>query len=663
MTAVDSHQNRWASYKSSTSAFLPVAFTSLSQAFDGPGLTSEGKRQAQVAGDKLRCRTNPIRHSRPFRIGSLERGINKSRWSSHSATRATRFDERQDAQEGARSTSNNPDTDEVSRDGQTSLLEVFEAELAIVLATDSKESPGIEPATSVDLIAETPSQPLLQGSHKILGFINEHLQELNAGDLTLSQDLSTIIGHGIRTAVGGFDACVRGIARGLQEVSSVSSQVAHRTRDADLQLIDDAVLGFQSLTAGFTAALGREMAANPLRTTSAFRSGPEAIETGSSFTTSGLSHDRDQDKDVVTAHTRNEPFLTAGVDPSETTYSSRSKNAPAPWYTSEIAVSPQQGTKRQLNYPPVMNKEPRFHRPGPIHLPNRSGYVDHLRRSQSTRTFDEQDEIEHTSLTPVNTHFPTLAQFEGESFGVTTKFPALPGMEPLIPQRALGQSTLNAKIGKSGPTNGNLPYANDPKGAETIPRSHSPGAGPREHYAQQNGHEAITLNPPNSAARLAGPFDPLESEPTVQPHLTEGLRRNTTIASTELRHSARRRRPYSEIFDGSGRVAWSAFLHDNGRGPRGFYSRGRPLGAHQERSKRFSRREANQRRSYDDQHDDDSTVVKIHGCIEQLRDLGFGNDDHDSAGRLLIYAQAADGELEDAIDLIDEEQQAYKERS
>ena len=66
--------------------------------------------------------------------------------------------------------------------------------------------------------------------------------------------------------------------------------------------------------------------------------------------------------------------------------------------------------------------------------------------------------------------------------------------------------------------------------------------------------------------------------------------------------------------------------------------------------------------AYDDQHHDDSTVGKVNECVEQLRDLGFGGDDDHIAGRLLVYAQAAEGVLAEAIDLIDEEQRAYRER-
>lgn len=651
MTAVDSHHNRWANYKSSTSAFLPKPSTSMSQAFDGPGLTSEGRRQAQVAGDKLRCRTNPIRHSRPSRVGSLEHGISKNRWSSYSNTRAIRFDERQDAQEGARASSNTTDTEEVPRNEQPSLLEVFEAELCKkISATDSDEAPGVRlPSVLGPAIRVGPSRE----SSALLGPINEHLQELSAGDIALSQELSAAIDHGIRTAVNGVGACIQGIARGLQEASGVSRQAAGSTRTLDLQLMDNAVLGFQSLTKGITAALEREMPATRPGTASAPHSGPGEVETGSNSTTLGTSHERDPGEDSNTVHKSNKPPLNNDVDPSETAYSS------------EIHASPQLEIDRQPRSRPTMSKEPRFHRPGPIHLPNRPECIDHLRRSQSTKMLNDQCNIQGPHSSQLDSHFPTLGQFEGEDYEAALSFPAL------VPQRVPQQSIFGTKARRSGPLNGTHSHIRGQSGGEASQLSQNPIASPGEHFAQRNGHEVLPLG--SSAARLAGPFDPLEAEPSARPHLIEGLRRNATIASTDIRHAARRRRPYSDGFDGSGRVAWGAFLKDNGHGPSGLCrasdNRGRPLAANQEHSERLSRREAGSRRSpiavtgYDDQHHDDSTVGKIDDCVKQLRNLGFGGHDDNGVGRLLIYAQIADGVLMDAIDLIDEEQRAYERLS
>ena len=125
----------------------------MSLAFDGAGLTSEGKRQVQVAGDRLRCRTNPISHSRP------EHGISKSRWSSYSGTRPTRFDERKGGHDEAKDNSDTADTEEGAKSSQPSLLEVFEAELA-------KKSPAIDsedaPLLGSPVVQAPVSEPALQ---------------------------------------------------------------------------------------------------------------------------------------------------------------------------------------------------------------------------------------------------------------------------------------------------------------------------------------------------------------------------------------------------------------------------------------------------------------------------------------------------------------------
>ena len=61
-------------------------------------------------------------------------------------------------------------------------------------------------------------------------------------------------------------------------------------------------------------------------------------------------------------------------------------------------------------------------------------------------------------------------------------------------------------------------------------------------------------------------------------------------------------------------------------------------------------------------HSDAATASKIQVCVEQLRALGFCSHDNNGVGRLIVYAQAADGDLSDAIDMIDEEQQVYRQR-
>ena len=566
-------------------------------------------------------------------------------------------------------------TDEVSRDGQPSLLEVFETELAKKISNaDGREASKPESSSVHEPVvsSEAKTQPLPQRSHAVFEVINEHLQELTAGDAALSQDVLTAIDHGVRTAVTGFGACIQGIARGLQEVSLVSRQAAIRTRDVDLQLMDDATLGFQRLAAGLTTFLGRDVAANQdgPASTPRDRTGEVVISTRSSKL--DVAHETGPDEGAIDARKSNESPLNDGVESSEPAYSPISDHAAAPRFISDISASPKLGIERKLMLRPTLSEEPQIHRPRPVSVPKRPGNIDRVQQSHSVKPFDEQDCVQRANSPPVNTYFPTLAEFEGEISGATPGFPALPGMEPLIPERASCQPIFVTTARKSGSAKGSSSCISSPNDAESSERSHKPVANLNGHSTTPNGSKITSLSCQSSAARLAGPFDPMEAEPSARPDLTRGLRRNATVASTDIRHSARLRRPYSEGFDGSGRVAWGAFLQDSGRRPGGPHraSDGRSMlaNANQQHSKRLSQGEVESRctplatTEYDDQHHDDSTVGKINDCVEQLRELGFGDADGQSAARLLVYAQAAEGVLVDAIDLIDEEQRAYRER-
>ncbi|KAL8683059.1 MAG: hypothetical protein Q9186_000969 [Xanthomendoza sp. 1 TL-2023] len=58
-------------------------------------------------------------------------------------------------------------------------------------------------------------------------------------------------------------------------------------------------------------------------------------------------------------------------------------------------------------------------------------------------------------------------------------------------------------------------------------------------------------------------------------------------------------------------------------------------------------------------HCDAATVARTQACVEQLLKLGFGLAAEGGCSRLVIYAQAAGGDLIEAIDMISEERQAY----
>ncbi|KAL8657592.1 MAG: hypothetical protein Q9226_001756 [Calogaya cf. arnoldii] len=60
-------------------------------------------------------------------------------------------------------------------------------------------------------------------------------------------------------------------------------------------------------------------------------------------------------------------------------------------------------------------------------------------------------------------------------------------------------------------------------------------------------------------------------------------------------------------------------------------------------------------------HGDPATVAKIQACVEELTQLGFSSTVKGGVKRLLVYAQAASGELVEAIDMINEESQVYQD--
>ncbi|KAL2039539.1 hypothetical protein N7G274_007811 [Stereocaulon virgatum] len=1066
-----SYQNRWASYKSQGSTFLPQESINTPEGFDGHILTAEGRRQAQVAGDKLRCRTNPIRHSRPSRGSVSDHGISKNRWSSY-GTRAIRLDEKQDMKPESKEKAPSGEAMEQEPREQPSLLEVFEAELAKKISMDTFEedarthvpeaaaatmpvkenTPQLSDSSSVTAPAQSgPSpkefKPLLDG----LKTISDHLEGLGVRDEDMYHEFPRAIGQGFRAAMGGLTTFMRGVTSGLQEASNLTRQAAERTREADLRIIDDTILGLRGV-AGDVTALGQEIfperpeASQPkeevlVAPMAGSESSTAAKLSGKVIRPSLDSQAILSEAKVVTEQfrapstkgsPRSIPATKATVGPKAITIGQGHN----PRFVSDIPVtvtriSPPDSRRMSRNL--GMNKVPRYHKPGPIHLPHhaplaqsassievqsvapRTDYADHLQRYPSPEYAAEADMNQSTTLPAAAARFPSLAQFEGQHLNPKVQFPPLPSidMKPLVPLRANSRSEsgkpnedlqllfeeqtkteaeasadpsmthrglvspgLRGKCmrGSPGPdlthtppmqlqnapssmnhasaynqlhlmlqehnkgqrvlmareeqeqiapdrakttitstveqqalsSNAQtpVPYFSDASEAK-ISRNHAildrQMQSTRQRLLEKQGsapvinimnggfipppsfryrrnssgllvqvpvfgleeHEALSVSNPSagsagnsnvqdhqnlskdmiteqenktqsldekversdmpddvqipgafpngdnikrndmlgqqeedagnslathpapwyeplpsamnkkessdrlsSAARLAEPFDPLGAEPSARRHLTEGIRRNATVAGTDSRHNSRRRRPYSEAFDGNGRVGWDTFLHQpsapqtisrpssfrplsrgswiNDNGPvskpqsRGSLSRasfedfdndrywtspahhksnqtsgsasgyygheqsraidpcevdreissnvgerkrspparvtaprpGPTFNSHEERKNRDncppgkSYAHILPSRESGISFQDRDERNKIYDCVSRLRDLGFDHaDDNDGPeGRLLQYASAAGGDLVAAIDMIDEEQRAYKER-
>lgn len=141
------------------------------------------------------------------------------------------------------------------------------------------------------------------------------------------------------------------------------------------------------------------------------------------------------------------------------------------------------------------------------------------------------------------------------------------------------------------------------------------------------------------------------------------------------------RRPYTESFSGEGRLGWDIILRPGSESlvtnhgvepiPSRAFEQGYPLPSgisshnvqNDDSASEARDAETNQHSLQINLNDrcDAADVRKVQSCVTQLQILGFGSNAAEGGlERLKIYAQAAEGDLISAIDIIDEEQRAYK---
>ena len=282
----------------------------------------------------------------------------------------------------------------------------------------------------------------------------------------------------------------------------------------------------------------------------------------------------------------------------------------------------------------------------------------------------------------VPTRFPTLEQFEGRHRTSAPQFPPLPSMEPLVPDRPNAR-----KVESNAQDSNDLPIAkaSDATSAKPYDRAWPQHSGKPE-AAESSGDffrrmtglaespkspvrpvSPIRLSPAAPGARLIKPFDPLAETATIHRHqLIEGVRRSATIAGLHDRYTSTNRRPYSAYFDGNGRVEWDQFIQGKRSNGRMMVQNGNGTSQRHTVQRTRSERISTSARALASEpiptHQDPTTVGAVQKCVEELKDLGYGKQEDGGMTRLVVYAQAANGNLEDAIDMIDEEKKAWEER-
>ena len=295
-------------------------------------------------------------------------------------------------------------------------------------------------------------------------------------------------------------------------------------------------------------------------------------------------------------------------------------------------------------------------------------------------------------LHPTSTRYPTLEQLETKTAPAPPQFPQLPSMKPLVPSRpnapkpepkdSEAKREEATMVEATNPPQWK-PHANvSPQRQHRAADAESSGdffhrmTGLRQSPPSPISPERLGPAPPE--ARLAMPFDPQAEAAIMHRHqLMEGVRRSATVSGLHDRFAAGpARRPYSAYFDGSGRVEWDSFIRPPTPPARATSMRNPHQApdiraAHRAQSRLpvrasmplpapvlFDQREREREVPV---HQDPMTVDSVQACVEELKKLGFGREEG-GVERLVVYAQAAEGDLEDAIDLIEEERLAYAER-
>ena len=138
----------------------------------------------------------------------------------------------------------------------------------------------------------------------------------------------------------------------------------------------------------------------------------------------------------------------------------------------------------------------------------------------------------------------------------------------------------------------------------------------------------------NPAARLTRPFDPVSD--ALQTNNAASLpRRGLT--------EAYRRRPYHDSFTGAGRTAWESFEDVTSA-----------TGNTQPRRRVRLADRAPQSTGF-------GIPDKVNECVGKLRGMGYGEGSAHEASRLSVYAAACNGDVVDAIEMIEEDRKALSQ--
>lgn len=631
------YQNRWASYNRPTSCF---GVDNRLNFFDPLAGGSSGRRQAQAAGDTMRSQRSRIRQPKS-KSDVCSPAIIDTRNLAGTGRRSEHFDV---PNAHATSTSGSLATEPPVKSVQSqNLLEVFESEfckdkiqgeLGGVAPDQIFSSPNVDISTfPIRTQNHTPSRPFEGRNSADLKITNPSAstpsgQEISPSIKQSVDDITSVISHlqtqahssqvdipaqemalglekALTCALCELKLCLSKIAESAQDVTKLAySKSQHRSN----QQTEDALQPRHSFSHKVTASpriRSCPQCSSANRTVRKSCKMSEASMQGSPIEKAiNAASNLDLSISRSCEPSRNQNFPPkADSSKSELEFSDFGSISEA---TARAGLHEQKQTQDLPVSLPLDHELPITKEHTAISNDLNSGIP-----SSGSFTLDQESSAELTNEYQTK----SLASGSGETDGGPSQvFPSLPGMKPLVPSQNV-----------------------QPSSEDSVVRGDS--------YASLDVADS-------SPSRLPFPEAPVRKFP---------------VAGSSDKNTESSRRPYSTDFDGSGRTPWSSSLqqrpvHVEGSSATDVHTIGsRPdslqLGAQNAHISALFSQDI-----YAAEHTDVTTASKVQRCVEQLRKLGFGSDADGSMQRLVIYAQAADGDLVEAIDIIDEEQRAYRQR-
>lgn len=405
--------------------------------------------------------------------------------------------------------------------------------------------------------------------------------------------------------------------------------------------------------------------------------------------------------------TTREPKRSTTSSFKDVAFSGRSKSALSSEHDAPFGLKAQDGTivptEDRIALQPILNKSNMFFKQAcddsrDRNNPTYSNSFPRISIHNASESFMERpysgEELNKTTASHKGIiRFPTSKQSEVEGLVSAHQFPPLPSMEVLEPHRLNSQPRDTQRLVTIDRFPSMEKYSDheisipEPFGSTSVTAISDRCESSGEFFNRMTGlGKELKATPllslqasvdQASAGLDAGlaQDDPFlrRKNVTYRQSVSRPARYDNSVNNT--------RRPYSENFSGEGRIGWDTFLRQGSESlianhrvepiPSRTFERGYVLPSgvptisthNVQNDDAASDAEINQHSTQSNLNDrsDAADVKKVQSCVTQLQSLGYSsNDAQGGLERLTVYAQAAEGDLISAIDIIDEEQRAYK---